>query len=78
MKIWYRVAGFGFGGGCAKRTSEAAWQSAWRHVPESDRGTFANAHNLMLYGATTKRAAERACVSEVYGKIGRGRFWRIV
>ena len=74
---WFRVAGFGHGGGATHKTPSDAWRSALRGYDESERGTACAAHSFMLYAATTRRAADNACVSVVRDTVGRGAFWRM-
>ena len=72
---WYRVAGFGHDG-CTHKTPEGAWRSALKGFDESYHGTAIAAHNLMLYAASTRRAADAACISVVWDTVGTGMFWR--
>ena len=72
---WYRVAGHGKGGE-TRKTADEAWESALAGIPEYDRGEYVTAHTLILYAASTRRAADAACVSEVWDIEGTGMFWR--
>ena len=74
---WYRVVGFGHGGGSPRRTAEAAWNSARRMFPEDQWGTAIAANSFRLYAATTQRAAFHADISVVRGGVGRGKFWLV-
>ena len=73
---WYRVAGFGHGGGSTRKSPEEAWRSALKDFDESYHGTACAAHNLTLYAASTRRAADAACISVVWDTVGTGMFWR--
>lgn len=75
---WYRVVAFGHPGGSAKKTKEEANES-WKYQMRREYGygwqSAEAAHSPRMYGATTKRAAEYADISETSGSIGRGKFW---
>lgn len=71
---WYRVAGAGRAG-AVHATAEAAWRSALRGVPAHREGEVIAAHNLTLYAATTRAAAQDADLSRASGRCGRGEWW---
>ena len=61
---WFRVTGYGHGG-ATRKTRDEAWESALAGVPGHKRGEFVSAHNLTLYAASTRPAANAACISAV-------------
>ena len=73
---WYRVAGFGHKGGSACRSPEEAWESVFKGIPESEKESTKTRFNFILYAATTRKAANKACVSVMKGKFKNGFFWR--
>jgi hypothetical protein len=75
MSRWFRVVGYGTNGGAAKRSAEAAWESALRAIPEWLHGSQTARFHLTLVEGTTRKAVESADVSRSNGRHRRGEWW---
>lgn len=75
-RVYYRVIGASGYLGPVKESPEEAWQAFYHRWFLRTRGNIDGLSTPVLIGATTRRAAEDADISQVNGRVGRGRWWR--